>query len=108
MHNADIRYGQLDEEATFYTLLLIDPVCLLDVLLFSLGVRAGLSCQFNLSLCLRWTLALRFPSTGTRPCGRGLLRCLRESEHHLPDRCLINAVVYQRNSVITHATDDVT
>ena len=38
MHNADIRYGQLDEEAPFYTLLLIDPVCLLDVLLFSLGV----------------------------------------------------------------------
>ena len=93
MHNADIRYGQLDEEATFYTLLLIDPVCLLDVLLFSLGVRAGLSCQFNLSLCLRWTLALRFPSTGTRPCGRGLLRCLRESEHHLPDRCLIDGCV---------------
>jgi len=34
-------YGQLDEEAPFYTLLLIDPVCLLDVLLFSLGVDTG-------------------------------------------------------------------
>ena len=32
------RYGQLDEEATFYTLLLIDPICLYHVLLFSLGV----------------------------------------------------------------------
>merc|ERR1712130_407035 len=34
-------YGQLDEESTFYTLLLIDPICLYDVLLFSLGVDTG-------------------------------------------------------------------
>ena len=34
-------YGHLDEEAALYSLLLMDPRCLLDLLSFSLGVDSG-------------------------------------------------------------------
>ena len=43
----DPSYGHLDEESTFYTLLLIDPICLYDVLLFSLGVAYHLLSFFQ-------------------------------------------------------------
>ena len=36
-------YGHLEEEAAFYTVLLVDPTCLLHLLLFSLGVDTGFS-----------------------------------------------------------------